>query len=41
MAWNEDRARQRIAKFRESVPEGDIKVEDDFSTIIVLGYGIY
>jgi hypothetical protein len=28
MAWNEDRARQRIAKFRESVPEGDIKVED-------------
>lgn len=28
MAWNEDRARTRINKFRESVPEGDIKVED-------------
>ena len=28
MVWSEDRARQRIAKFMESVPEGDIKVED-------------
>lgn len=28
MAWNEDRARTRINKFRDSVPEGDIKVAD-------------
>ena len=28
MAWNEDRARNRIRKFMDSVPEGDIKVED-------------
>lgn len=28
MAWNEDRARKRIQEFRNSVPEGDIKVED-------------
>lgn len=33
MAWNEDRARTRINKFRESVPQGDIKVED-FRTFI-------
>ena len=28
MAWNEDRARKRIRDFMDSVPEGDIKVED-------------
>lgn len=28
MTWSEDRARQRIAKFMESVPEGEIRVED-------------
>lgn len=28
MAWNEDRARKRIRDFMNSVPEGDIKVED-------------
>ena len=28
MAWNEDRARNRIRDFMDSVPEGDIKVED-------------
>jgi hypothetical protein len=28
MAWNEDRARKRIQDFMDSVPEGDIKVED-------------
>lgn len=28
MAWNEDRARDRIKKFRDTVPEGNIKVED-------------
>lgn len=28
MAWNEDRARKRIREFMDSVPEGDIKVED-------------
>lgn len=28
MTWNEDRARRRILKFMQSVPEGDIKVED-------------
>ena len=33
MAWNEDRARKRIRDFMESVPEGDIKVED-FRTFI-------
>lgn len=33
MAWNEDCARKRIRDFMESVPEGDIKVED-FRTFI-------
>lgn len=28
MAWNEDRSRQRIREFMDSVPQGDIKVED-------------
>ena len=28
MAWNENRARARIRKFIDSVPKGDIKVED-------------
>lgn len=28
MAWTEDRARKRIRDFMNSVPEGDIKVED-------------
>lgn len=33
MAWKEDRARDRIRKFMDSVPQGDIKVED-FSTFL-------
>lgn len=28
MAWSEDRARERIRGFMDSVPQGDIKVED-------------
>ena len=28
MAWNEDRARSRIRRFMDSVPEGQIVVED-------------
>lgn len=28
MAWNENRARTRIREFMESVPEGDVRVED-------------
>ena len=28
MVWNEDRARKRIRDFMDSVPEGDIRVED-------------
>lgn len=33
MAWNEDRARGRIREFINSVPQGDIKVED-FATFL-------
>ena len=33
MAWEEDRARGRIRKFMDSVPQGEIKVED-FRTFI-------
>ena len=33
MAWNEDRAEKRIREFMDSVPEGDIKVED-FRTFV-------
>lgn len=33
MAWVEDRARDRIRKFMESVPQGEIKVED-FRTFV-------